>query len=258
MGLKAIYESLDEVPEALRDNYTEDKGKFVLVIDDFEAHPKVRGLVTANKANVTKRDEYKTRAAELEAKLAELPEDFDAEKWVALNASVNKDDPTKRDADLQSMKQVYEGKIANLQKKYETDIAAKNAEVAERDGYIDSTVVVGGLKDSLLAAGANADPEMLGAAVDRLRKAVKVQRTEDGSRKAFVETDLGEVGVTDFVKDWIQTKGRAFLAPVKGDAPDGNDSQRRGLKTTGGDMGGDKSARVKALASKFPELAASS
>src|SRR6185312_14659257 len=113
MGLKAIYESQDEVPEALRDFYTDDKGKFVLTIEDFEAHPKVRGLVTANKANVIKRDEYKTKVTELEGRLAEIPDDFDAEQWATLKTGA---DPAKKDEQIQSMKQIYEGKIANLQK----------------------------------------------------------------------------------------------------------------------------------------------
>lgn len=254
MGLKSFYESLDEVPEALRDHYAEDKGKFVLIVDDIDDHPKVRGVITANKANVIKRDEYKAKLADAEAKLAELPEDFDAEKWVELNANANKDDPAKKDEQLQSMKAVYEGKLTNLQKKYETDIAAKNAELQERDGYIDSTVRDGGLKDSLLAVGVN--PDLLDGALASLRNSVKVQRTDDGSRKAIVETDLGEVGVTDFVKDWAQTKGKAYLNPPTGHAPNGNDGHQRGGKLPAGDLGGNKAERVKALASKFPELAA--
>lgn len=256
MGLRAFYESLDEVPEALRDHYAEDKGKFVLTVDDIDDHPKVRGVITANKANVAKRDEYKAKLADAETRLAELPEDFDAEKWAALNAAANKDDPTKRDADLQSMKAVYEGKLTNLQKKYETDISAKDAALQERDGYIDSTVVVGGLKDALLAVGVDPDPEMLGGAIDRLRKSVKVHRADDGSRKAIVETDLGEIGVTEFVKDWVQTKGQKFLAAPTGHAPNGNDGHQRGGKLPAGDFGGNKAERAKAIAAKYPELAA--
>jgi hypothetical protein len=254
MGLKAFYESMDEVPEALRDHYTEDKGKFVLAVDDIDDHPKVRGVITANRENIRKRDEYKAKAAEAEAKLAEIPEDFDAEKWVSLNANANGDDPAKKDEQLQSMKAVYEGKLANLQKKYETDMAARAAELQERDGYIDSTVRDGGLKDSLLAVGVN--PDLIDGAIASLRNSVKVQRADDGSRKAIVETDLGEIGVTDFVKDWAQTKGKAYLAPPTGHAPNGNDGQRRGVKTPAGDFGGNKAERVKALNSKFPELAA--
>lgn len=229
MGLKAIYAALDDVPEALRDHYTEDKGKFVLAIDDIDDHPKVRGVVTANKENVRKREEYKTKVSELEGKLAEIPEDFDAEQWVTLKAG-NKEDPAKKDEQLQSMKQIYEGKIANLQKKFDTDLATKNAELQERDGYIDNTVVVGGLKDHLLEVGVN--PDLLDGALSSLRPSVKVQRADDGSRKAIVETDLGEVDVGSFVKDWAASKGKAYLRPLTGDDPKGNNrSTNSGPKT---------------------------
>jgi len=254
MGLKSFYEAEDEIPEALRDHYTEEGGKFVLVIENFEAHPKVRGVVTANNENKRKRDALQTKLTEAEAKIAALPEDFDAEKWVELNANANKDDPAKRDEQLQSMKQVYEGKIANLQRKYDTDLAAKDAELQERDGYIDRSLIDVGLKDSLLNVGVN--PDLIDGALASLRGSVKVQRADDGSRKAIVETDLGEVAVTDFVKEWAQTKGKAYLAPLKGDSPSGSDTQRRGVKLPAGDFGGDKNARAKAIASKFPELAA--
>lgn len=253
MGLKSFYESLDDVPEALRDHYAEDKGKFVLIVDDIDDHPKVRGVITANRENIRKRDEYKAKAAELEGKLSEIPEDFDAEKWVTLNSNSSGDDQTKKDEQLQSMKAVYEGKLANLQKKYETDMAARTAELQERDGYIDSTVRDGGLKDSLLSVGVN--PDLIDGAIASLRNSVKVQRADDGSRKAIVETDLGEVGVTDFVKDWAQTKGKAYLAPPTGHAPAGSDGQRRNVKTPAGDFGGNKVDRTKAIAAKFPELA---
>lgn len=257
MGIKALIDTLDDAPEALHDQYKEqkvgDKTVFVLDVEGIDDHPKVRGVITANKENVRKRDEYKTKVSELEGKLASIPEDFDAEKWVELNANVNKDDPGKRDADLQSMKQVYEGKLANLQKKYETDIAAKDTDLAERDGYIDRSLIDAGLKDSLLDVGVN--PELIDGAMASLRGSVKVQRADDGNRKAIVETDLGEIGVTEFVKDWAQTKGKAYLAKLDGPGPKGNDGHGRGGKVPTGDFGGDRGARTKAIASKFPELA---
>lgn len=226
MGLKAIYASQDEVPEALRDHYTEDKGKFVLAVDDIDDHPKVRGVITANKENVRKREEYKTKVAELEGKLSEIPEDFDAEQWATLKTGA---DPAKKDEQIQSMKQIYEGKFANLQKKFETDIAAKDAELAERDGYIDNTVVVGGLKDHLLEAGVN--PDLLEGALSSLRPSVRVHRDDKGSRKAVVETDLGEIDVGTFVKDWAGSKGKAYLRTPTGPEPKGSARTVNGSKT---------------------------
>lgn len=226
MALKAIYESQDDVPEALRDFYTDDKGKFVLVVEDIDSHPKVRGVITANKENVRKRDEYKARVSELEGKLGEIPEDFDSEQWATLKAGA---DPAKKDEQIQSMKQIYEGKIANLQKKFETDIAAKDADLAERDGYIDRTVRDGGLKDHLLAVGVN--PKLLKGAIAELRDAVKIQRDDKGQRKAVVETDLGETDIGPFIKDWAVTEGKAYLNPPTGPDPKGSTRTVNGAKT---------------------------
>jgi len=228
MGLKAIYESQDDVPEALRDHYTEDKGKFVLAVDDIDDHPKVRGVITANRTNVAKRDEYKNKVAELESKLSTIPEDFDAEQWVTLKSGATAD-PAKKDEAIQSLKQVYEGKITNLQKKYDTDMAARAAEIAERDGYIDQSLVVTGLKDHLLEVGVN--PDLLDGALSSLRPSVKVQRADNGDRKAIVETDLGEVDVGSFVKDWAASKGKAYLRAPTGDNPKGNNRTNTGPKT---------------------------
>lgn len=257
MGIKALLESLDGVPEALHGEYVEqkvgDKTVFVLDVEGIDDHPKVRGVITANRANIAKRDDYKSRLEAAEGKLSAIPEDFDAERWVELNANANKDDPAKRDADLQSMKQVYEGKLQNAQNKYATDIAAKDAEIAERDRYIDRSLVDAGLKDSLLDVGVN--PDLIEGAMASLRGSIKVQRADDGNRKAIVETDLGEVAVGDFVKDWAQTKGKAYLAKADGPRPNGNDGQHRGSKFAGADLGGDVAARRKAIAAKFPELA---
>ena len=90
--------------------------------------------------------------------------------------------------------------------------------------------------------------------LDHLGKMVKVERSDDGNRSALVETDMGEVPVADFVKEWAGTKGKAYLGKASGpDATGNNGPIRTGQKQ--GNFGGDKSDRVKAIASKFPELA---
>src|SRR5690606_25357399 len=99
------------------------------------------------------------------------------------------------------------------------------------------------------------NPDLMDGAVASLRAAVKVQRGEDGSRAAVVETDLGEVPVAEFVKEWSATKGKAYLGKASGPDAHGNNGTGRIARGPAGDFGGDKTARVKAIASKFPELA---
>lgn len=261
MAIKTVLADLSEAPESLRDEYKEqkvgDKTVYVLDLEGIDDHPKVRGVITANRENVKKRDEYKAKVSDLEAKLAELPEDFSVEEYLTLKANADDpDDPAKKKANderLQSQRQLYEQRIANLTKAHADALAAKEAEIAERDSYIDRSLVEAGLKDSLLDVGVN--PDLLDGALASLRGSVKVQRSENGDRKAIVETDLGEVAVTDFVRDWAHSKGKAYLAKPEGPDPKGNNGQGRGSKLPAGDFGGDRDNRVKAIASKFPELA---
>jgi len=254
MGLKAILETIDDLPEEQKSLYSEskvgDKTVFVLDIDDIDNHPKVRGVVTANRENVRKRDEYKAKVEELEGKVSALPEDFDPDEWTRLKAG----EDGKPDEAIQALKDQHARAVETLKAKHSKDLADKDALLSERDGYIDRTLIDGGLKDALLDVGVN--PELLDGALASLRGSVKVHKADDGNRTAIVETDLGDVPVADFVKEWAGTKGKAYLGKPSGPGGEGNNGNGRGgIKTQSGDFGGDKSARTKAIASKFPELA---
>jgi hypothetical protein len=254
MGLKAILEKIDDLPEETKSLYSEqksgDKTVYVLDVEDIDNHPKVRGVITANRENVRKRDEYKTKVEELEGKVANLPEDFDPDEWARLKAG----DGGKPDEALQALKDQHARAVETLKAKHAKDLADKDALLSERDGYIDRTLIDGGLKDALLDVGVN--PDLMDGALASLRGSVKVQKADDGNRTAIVETDLGDVPVVDFVKEWAGAKGKAYLGKATGPGGEGNNGGGRGgIKTQGGDFGGDKSARTKAIASKFPELA---
>lgn len=252
MGLKAILEKIDDLPEDQKSLYTEtkvgDKTAYVLEVEDIDNHPKVRGVITANRENVRKRDEYKSKVDELEGKVANLPEDFDADEWTRLKSG----NSGKPDEALQALKDQHSRAIETLKAKHAKDLSDKDTLIGERDGYIDKTLIDGGLKDALLDVGVN--PELLDGALASLRGSVKVQKADDGNRKAIVETDLGDVPVADYVKEWSGTRGKAYLGKPSGPGGEGNNG-RGGVKTNAGNFGGDKNDRVKAISSKFPELA---
>ena len=86
-----------------------------------------------------------------------------------------------------------------------------------------------GLKDHLLEVGV--PPDLLDGALSSLRPSVKVQRTDNGDRKAIVETDLGEIDDGTFVKYWAASKGKAYLRAPTGDNPKGNKGGNAGPKT---------------------------
>lgn len=249
MALKAFVETLDSVDEALREHYVERDGGFHLGLEDFGKHYGAVALKgTLNKVNKDK-DALATRVTELEGKVEGLPEDFDADEWARLKAG----DGGKPDEAIQALKDQHARAVETLKAKHAKDLADKDALIGERDGYIDRTLVDGGLKDALLDVGVN--PDLMDGALASLRGSVKVQKADDGSRAAIVETDLGDVPVADFVKEWAGAKGKAYLGKATGPGGEGNHGGRGGIKTQGGDFGGDKSARTKAIASKFPELA---
>lgn len=233
MGLKAVLENLDGIDEAIAGFYKEVDGKFVIDIEGVDDHPRVRGVVTANNANKAKRDEYKTKIADLEARLAAFPDDFDPDEYVTLKANaVDPNDPNKRkalDENIQSQKAIYETNVANLKKKHEEELAAKNAELAERDGYIDRTLVDTTLRDALDASGV--DPKFRDVTLAYLKSSVKVIRDDRGGRSAIVETDLGEIPAAEFVKEWATSKGKDFLAKPSGPNANGNNGRINGSKT---------------------------
>ena len=252
MALKAFVDSLDGIDESLHEHYTEKDGGFYLSLEDFGKHPGAVTLkTTLNKVNKDK-DALAAKVTELEGKVEGLPEDFDADEWARLKAG----DDGKPDEAIQALKDQHARAVETLKAKHAKDLADKDALLNERDGYIDRTLIDGGLKDALLDVGVN--PDLMDGALASLRGSVKVQKADDGSRAAIVETDLGDVPVTEFVKEWAGTKGKAYLGKVTGPGGEGNNGGGRGgIKIQGGDFGGDKSARTKAIASKFPELAQS-
>ena len=248
MALKAFVEDIDSVDESLRDHYTQRDDGFHLSLEDFGKH---YGAVSL-KATLNRVDKEKatlsSKINELESKAQSLPEDFDPEEWTRLKAG----EGGKPDEAIQALKDQHARAIETLRTTHTADLAAVTEQVSERDAYIDRTLIDGGLKDSLLDVGVM--PELLDGALASLRTNVKVQKADDGARTAIVETDLGDVPVADFVKEWASTKGKAYLGKPSGPAGEGSNG-RHGVKNQGGDFGGDKSARTKAIANKYPELA---
>ena len=75
MGLKAVYEKAEDVPENLRDAYVLDEAskKMVLDVENVDALPKVRGLVTAKTAAQQARDALKTENEQLKDRIKDIP-----------------------------------------------------------------------------------------------------------------------------------------------------------------------------------------
>ena len=78
---------------------------------------------------------------------------------------------------------------------------------------------------------------------------IKVKREESGKRVAYVETDLGDIGVHEYVTSFAAKDGKAYLAKASG--PAGQGSGYSGPRGVYGNMGGSKQERAAAIAARF-------
>ena len=224
MGLKAIYSAADDIPAEVKDFYAESAdGRFVLDIEDVDAHPKVRGVITANKENARKAQERQAKIEELEARVGALPEDFDADEWARLKSG------SKPDEQVQTLKEQHQRALEAIKAKAKADLDALTSQLGERDQFIDRTTRDQALATALDDAGF--DPAHKPMLAKYLADQIKVRREDDGRRVAFAETDLGELAPVDFVKDFAAKQGKAYLAKATGPGAPGSQHTRGGAKT---------------------------
>lgn len=233
MALKAVLESIDDLDEAVKAEYTERDGKFYLDVADIDNHPKVVALKNAHERTKTEKNELKTKLGEVEARVKDLPEEFSIEEWDRLKSLDDTDpnDPTKRkakaDERLSQLRSTYEQQIAALKVKYDKDIG-------ERDATLESERALRARDKAeveLTKAMDEAciDPKFRDAVRALHATSVKHRIEDDGSVAVFFETDLGEVDPANYMKSWSESdRGKPFVAIPSG--PSG--------KQTGNERGG--------------------
>lgn len=224
MALKSFYTDANEIPEGLRDYYAEAAdGRFVLEVEDLDSHPKVRGVITANRENARKAQERQAKIEELEGRIQALPEDFDADEWERLKSDA------KPDEQIQTLKEQHARALEALKAKHKADLDDAMAQISERDNYIDGQTRRDALNAALDEAGF--DPMHKPMLAKYLADQIKVRREDDGRRVAFADTDLGEIDPLDFVKDFAAKQGKAYLAKPSGPGAPGSHNPRTGVKT---------------------------
>jgi len=225
--LKAILDSLDDVPEAIRSEYKEqkigDKTVFVLDLDGVNEHPAVVNLKSAHERVKADKKRLGDDLAAANAKLKDIPEDFDAAEWERLRAdeATRSNDPDNKDVRKQveaataSVKSQYETKLAKLKKDLEAEIASRDAKVSNLEGDLRKRLVTDGLTSALTEAGVT-NPTFLKAARALLESGVEVVE-DDGVRVAKMKSDLGGDDLAKYVQNWVQgDEGKAFVSPPKG------------------------------------------
>ncbi len=133
MTLKAVVDSLDDIPEALQAEYQEKDGKFFLDLDStISTHTAIIPLSTALASLKRDKAARDTKIASLEAKIAGLPDDFDPSKYtdVLHELEALKADPGRNqenEAALTRVREQYEQRIRNAETKRLADLAEKDA-----------------------------------------------------------------------------------------------------------------------------------
>lgn len=236
MALKAILDSLDDVPEALHGEYNETviggKTVYALDIEGVDSLPATANLKSAYERVKADKIKLTSDLKEATTKLGKLPEDFDAAEWERLKAEdeARQADPDNKDVRKQvetataAVKQRYENQIAANKKAHEEAIAEKDGQIAGLEGDIRRALVEDGLTKALVKAGVK--PTLMKAAQRMFETDVEVVE-EDGKRVARMKTDLGGDEVERFISNWAQSDdAKDFIAPMKGGDETGSGSRR--------------------------------
>lgn len=230
MTLAAVLENLDDVPETLKDEYTQgEDGKFHLDLDDsIRTHTSIAAL-TRSLANAKKEKQtLQTTVADLKEKVRGVPEDFDRAEYDRLveEEAQRKKDPNykgaDKDADLARQREQYDQRIASMQSDFEAKLAEKDAVIQTLDGEIVGDKAEVALSTGLVKAGIA--PEFMDGVTALLRRQVKVVKDdESGERRAIVETDLGEVSVDKYIETWSKSdQGKPYVAKGQGSGAPGS------------------------------------
>lgn len=218
MGLKALVDSLDDVQDTFKEFYKEEGGKFVLDIEGIDDHPKVRGVITANRENVKKRDTYKAEADALKGRLTGLPDDFDLSTYETLKAAAEGKGGKPPEEQINEAREKLR---ISLEGKHKTEIDTRDARLASLTGAINRMTVDEGLSKAMDEA--SIDPRHKTKLLPYLKSAGKILTEEvDGVFKASVETDLGNVSLSKFVSEWASSDdGKIYVAKSTGADPKG-------------------------------------
>ena len=229
MGVKAVVESVDGLSEEMQSLYKQEGDVYVLDIDGVDDHPKVRGVVTANKSNKEKRDQHKAELDALKKRLEGLPEDFDHSAYEELVAAAEGKGGQVTEDQIAEMRDKIRAK---LEKQYTQQIEERDEKNGKLSSAINRMTVDGGLSRAMDEA--QIDPKHKKAVLALLKTSanINVEETDDGTFRPFVETDMGPQDLTKFVSDWAASDdGKHYVAQSTGPTPRGGKSGGAGSKT---------------------------
>jgi len=228
-GLPAYVESEDQLPEGLADYYQQnDDGAYVLSVDGVDNHPDVKGLKSSLQKQKSDREKLRKERDQYKERASMLPEDVDQDTLDQALARIREGDTGESGQQAQQGQQGQNtGQDAakvreQLEKRYQKEIEERDKAIQQRDQQVQKLVVEQGLQGALQKHGVTS-PGLQKGAMRLLRDQVKVSEGDDGGLQAVVDTDMGEVSLDQFVKDWITTEeGQDYLPPSRGSGARGS------------------------------------
>ena len=203
MAIKTVFETAEEVPEALKEHSREVDGKFFIDVEDIEEHPKVINLRNAYRKEQEKRKLQGQELADAKSKIETIPEDFDPEKWEAAKKHKPGDDDAKR----QELR-------ASLEKQWAAEKKQLQDQLATKDQFLERIIKQDRLREGLVAAGIA--KEFLPGAMALLLPRVNIKQENDNFLDN-VDTDMGPVSAADYARQWAGTdEGRPYVAKAQG------------------------------------------
>lgn len=244
--LQLTVDTLDDVPEALRDQYTQvDGGKFRLQIDGYEDP-------TALKSALQKERDAARKAAQQAKAWAELGKSPEEIAELVAAAEKAAEDKAKQGGEWDKLRQqIIDKHTAELVKKDER-ISALTLSLERRLIEADATAAI---------AAAKGVPELL---LPHVRSRVRVIE-EDGEFKVQVVDASGTqrvdgkgqpLSIADLVGEMRSDPifGRAFDSSVANGGGAGSAGGSGGAGATKGKWTGSESERIAAIRNKFPDL----
>lgn len=223
MALKAILETLDDVPEEIKKEYKEQTldGKvcYVLDVEGVDTLPSVKNLKTAHESVKKDKRELTAKLQTAEEKLEGLPEDFNAQAYEELKAKAEGKEPPKTDEQVAQVRR-------QLEEKHNRELGKKDERIIKLEAKLNRTIVDDALTSALVEAGVA--KEFLAAAKAMLKdKGIIKLKEEDEEFKANVETDMGPMDIAAFIKDWTASEeGKVFVTKPAGGGASGSDGRK--------------------------------
>lgn len=175
MPLKAVVESLDDVPEAFHAEYEEQDGAFRLKVEGVEFPEEVQGLKKALEAE-------RRKAREASKRLSSLPEDFDPEKWQAMQEA-----EAKRAEEAAAKKGEWENLRKQLQENHTKEKEQYQTQLTTLEKQL-NTLLIDNEATQLLSSKYKGSAKLL---MPHIRGSTQVVE-EEGARKVVVVDERGE------------------------------------------------------------------